>query len=127
MTLNAMLNAPDVFRAGISGAPVTSWINYDTIYTERYMGLPKENAEAYKKTALPPMAANLVGRLMLVHNYEDDNVLFQNSLQMTAALQNAGKQFEYMLYSQKEHAVTGAAAKQMYASMLDFFERNLKN
>ena len=50
MTLNALLNAPDVFRAGISGAPVTSWMNYDTIYTERYMGLPKENAEAYKNT-----------------------------------------------------------------------------
>jgi dipeptidyl-peptidase-4 len=126
MTLNALLNAPDVFRAGISGAPVTSWLNYDTIYTERYMGLPKENVEAYKNTALTPKAANLKAKLMLVHNYEDDNVLFQNSLQMTNALQNAGKQFEYMLYSQKTHGVSGAAADQMNASMLDFFERNLK-
>jgi dipeptidyl-peptidase-4 len=126
MTLNALLNAPDVFRAGISGAPVTSWMNYDTIYTERYMGLPKENVDAYKNTALAPKAANLKARLMLVHNYEDDNVLFQNSLQMTNALQNAGKQFEYMLYSQKTHSVGGAAAEQMNASMLDFFERNLK-
>lgn len=127
MTLNALLNAPDVFRCGISGAPVTSWVNYDTIYTERYMGLPKENADAYKNTALPPKAANLKAKLMLVHNYEDDNVLFQNSLQMTNALQNAGKQFEYMLYSQKTHGVSGLAADQMNASMLDFFERNLKN
>ena len=127
MTLNALLNAPDVFRCGISGAPVTSWMNYDTIYTERYMGLPKENADAYKNTALPPKAANLKARLMLIHNYEDDNVLFQNSLQMTNALQNAGKQFEYMLYSQKTHGVSGAAADQMNAAMLDFFERNLKN
>lgn len=126
MTLNALLNAPDVFRAGISGAPVTSWMNYDTIYTERYMGLPKENVEAYKNTALSPKAANLKARLMLVHNYEDDNVLFQNSLQMTNALQNAGKQFEYMLYSQKTHGVMGTAAEQMNASMLDFFERTLK-
>ena len=126
MTLNALLNAPDVFRAGISGAPVTSWMNYDTIYTERYMGLPKENVDAYKNTALAPKAANLKARLMLVHNYEDDNVLFQNSLQMTTALQNAGKQFEYMLYSQKTHSVSGAAEDQMNASMLDFFERNLK-
>jgi dipeptidyl-peptidase-4 len=126
MTLNALLNAPDVFRAGISGAPVTSWLNYDTIYTERYMGLPKENVEAYKNTALAPKAGNLKAKLMLVHNYEDDNVLFQNSLQMTNALQNAGKQFEYMLYSQKTHGVSGAAAEQMNASMLDFFERNLK-
>jgi dipeptidyl-peptidase-4 len=126
MTLNALLNAPDVFRAGISGAPVTSFMNYDTIYTERYMGLPQENAEAYNRTSLPPKAANLKARLMLVHNYEDDNVLFQNSLQMTNALQNAGKQFEYMLYSQKTHSVSGAAGEQMNASMLDFFERNLK-
>ncbi len=126
MTLNALLNAPDVFRCGISGAPVTSMMNYDTIYTERYMGLPKENPDGYKNTALPPKAANLKAKLMLVHNYEDDNVLFQNSLQMTNALQNAGKQFEYMLYSQKTHGVSGPAADQMNASMLDFFERNLK-
>lgn len=126
MTLNALLNAPDVFRCGISGAPVTSWMNYDTIYTERYMGLPKENADAYKNTALSPKAANLKAKLMLVHNYEDDNVLFQNSLQMTNALQSAGKQFEYMLYSQKTHGVSGPAADQMNASMLDFFERNLR-
>jgi dipeptidyl-peptidase-4 len=126
MTLNALLNAPDVFRCGIAGAPVTSWMNYDTIYTERYMGLPKENVDAYKNTALPPKAANLKAKLMLVHNYEDDNVLFQNSLQMTNALQNAGKQFEYMLYSQKTHGVSGPAADQMNASMLDFFERNLR-
>ena len=126
MTLNALLNAPDVFRAGISGAPVTNWLNYDTIYTERYMGLPKENVEAYKNTALAPKAANLRAKLMLVHNYEDDNVLFQNSLQMTNALQNAGKQFEYMLYSQKTHGVSGPAADQMNASMVDFFERNLR-
>jgi dipeptidyl-peptidase-4 len=126
MTLNALLNPPDVFRCGISGAPVTSWMNYDTIYTERYMGLPKENAEAYKNSAVSSKAANLKAKLMLVHNYEDDNVLFQNSLQMTNALQNAGKQFEYMLYSQKTHGVSGAAADQMNASMLDFFERNLR-
>jgi dipeptidyl-peptidase-4 len=126
MTLNALLNAPNVFRCGISGAPVTSWMNYDTIYTERYMGLPKENVEAYKNTALPAKAANLTAKLMLIHNYEDDNVLFQNSLQMTNALQNAGRQFEYMLYSQKTHGVSGPAADQMNASMLDFFERHLK-
>jgi dipeptidyl-peptidase-4 len=126
MTLNALLNAPDVFRAGIAGAPVTNLLNYDTIYTERYMGLPKENADGYKNSAVSSKAANLKAKLMLVHNYEDDNVLFQNSLQMTNALQNAGKQFEYMLYSQKTHGVSGPAADQMNASMLEFFERNLR-
>jgi dipeptidyl-peptidase-4 len=63
---------------------------------------------------------------MIVHNFEDDNVLFQNTLQMTNALQLAGKQFEFMLYPQKSHGVSGIAARQMDQSMLDFFDRNLK-
>ncbi|MBZ5728792.1 MAG: S9 family peptidase [Acidobacteriia bacterium] len=126
MTVNALVNAPDVYRAGFAGAPVTSWMNYDTIYTERYMGLPKENPDGYKETALPQRAANLKGRLMLVHNFEDDNVLFQNSLQMSNALQVAGKQFEYMLYPQKSHGVGGPAARQMNEMMIGFFDRTLK-
>jgi dipeptidyl-peptidase-4 len=126
MTLNAMLNAPDVFRCGFSGAPVTSWLNYDTIYTERYMGLPSENPEGYKNTALPPKAGNLKGKLMLAHNFEDDNVLFQNTLQALDALERAGKQFEFMLYPQKAHGVTGVASRQMNQMMVDFFDRNLK-
>ncbi len=125
MTLNALLNAPEMFRCGIAGAPVTDWRNYDTIYTERYMGLPSENPEGYQSTALPQQAKNLKGKLMIVHNFEDDNVLFQNTLQMMDALQREGKEFEFMLYPQKTHAVTGAARRQMNASMLDFFERNL--
>lgn len=126
MTLNAVLNAPDVFKCGIAGAPVTSWMNYDTIYTERYMGLPSENAEAYASTALPPKAKNLKAKLMIVHNLEDDNVLFQNSMQMINALELDGKEFEFMLYPQKSHGVGGVAAQQMNQSMLDFFDRNLK-
>ncbi|HXB67659.1 MAG TPA: DPP IV N-terminal domain-containing protein [Candidatus Acidoferrales bacterium] len=126
MTLNAVLNAPDIFKCGIAGAPVTNWLNYDTIYTERYMGMPKENPDGYKETALAPRAKNLKARLLIVHNFEDDNVLFQNSLQMTNALQLAGKQFEFMLYPQKSHGVTGAASRQMNEMMLEFFDRNLK-
>jgi dipeptidyl-peptidase-4 len=126
MTINAMLNAPDVFHAGAAGAPVTSWINYDTIYTERYMGLPKDNPDGYKDTALPSKAANLKGKLLIFHNFEDDNVLFQNTLQMTNALQLAGKQFEFMLYPQKTHGVTGAASRQLQQMTLDFFDRALK-
>jgi dipeptidyl-peptidase-4 len=126
MTLNAVLNAPEVFKCGIAGAPVTNWMNYDTIYTERYMGLPSENADGYRATALPPKAKNLKAKLMIVHNFEDDNVLFQNTMQMMDALQIAQKQFEFMLYPQKSHGVSGVAARQMNASMLDFFDRNLK-
>jgi dipeptidyl-peptidase-4 len=126
MTVNALLNAPDVFHAGFAGAPVTSFLNYDTIYTERYMGLPKDNPDGYRATSLGLKAANLKGKLMLVHNFEDDNVLFQNSLQLANALQLAGKQFEYMLYPQKTHSVSGPAAQQMNQMMLDFFDRTLR-
>jgi len=126
MTINALLNAPDVFHAGVAGAPVTHWINYDTIYTERYMGLPKDNSDGYKETALAPKAGNLKGRLLIYHNFEDDNVLFQNTLQITNALQLAGKQFEMMLYPQKTHGVSGAASRQLQQMIVDFFDRNLK-
>jgi dipeptidyl-peptidase-4 len=126
MTVNALFNAPDVFHAGFAGAPVTSFLNYDTIYTERYMGLPKDNPDGYRATSLGLKAANLKGKLMLVHNFEDDNVLFQNSLQLANALQLAGKQFEYMLYPQKTHSVSGPAAQQMNQMMLDFFDRTLR-
>ena len=126
MTLNLLLNAADLFRAGFAGAPVTNWLNYDTIYTERYMGLPKDNVEAYARTSILPLAASLTGKLMIAHNLEDDNVLFQNTVQMITALEAAGKHFELALYPQKTHGVGGAAARQMEATMLDFFERNLK-
>ena len=126
MTVNALLNASEVFKAGFAGAPVTSWINYDSIYTERYMGLPKEDPDGYRDTALPPKAKNLKGKLMLVHNFEDDNVLFQNSIQLVSALELAGKQFEYMLYPQKSHGVSGPAVQHLNQTMVDFFERSLR-
>ncbi|HLK49615.1 MAG TPA: S9 family peptidase [Bryobacteraceae bacterium] len=126
MTINALLNAPTVFHAGFAGAPVTSWLNYDTIYTERYMGLPNENPDGYSSTALPPRAANLQGKLLVAHNFEDDNVLFQNTLQMANALETAGKQFEMMIYPQKTHAVTGALAHQLDDLTVEFFDRSLK-
>jgi dipeptidyl-peptidase-4 len=126
MTLNAMLNAPDVFRAGMAGAPVTVWHNYDTIYTERYMGLPKDDPDGYKNTALPAQAKNLKGKLMLAHNLEDDNVLFQNTVQMIDALERANLPFEMQVYTQKTHGVTGAEARQLNAAIVSFFERNLK-
>jgi len=125
MTLNCILNAPDMFRAGIAGAPVTNFLNYDTIYTERYMGLPSENPDGYALTDLTKSAKNLKGRLMLVHNIDDDNVLFQNTMQMINALEVAGKPFELMLYPQKGHGVGGPVQRQMTESMTAFFEREL--
>lgn len=126
MTLNALLNAPETFAAGAAGAPVTNWLNYDTIYTERFMGLPAEAEAVYKDTALPPKASLLKGKLLLGHNLEDDNVLFQNTAQMIEALDAAGKRYELQLYTQKTHGVTGSASAHWNASVLDFFQRALK-
>jgi len=126
MTLNCMLNAPDVFRAGISGAPVTNWHNYDTIYTERYMGLPAENENAYRESSAVSWASKLKGPLLILHDFEDDNVLFQNTMQMAAALEDADKQFAIVPYMGKTHGIFGSARRHLYETMTDFFERELR-
>ncbi|MGA7624599.1 MAG: S9 family peptidase, partial [Candidatus Acidiferrales bacterium] len=82
MTLEALFNAADVFKAGISNAAVTDWKLYDTIYTERYMGKPQDNPEGYKDSSPVNQAANLKGKLMLVHGTGDDNVHFANSVEL---------------------------------------------
>jgi dipeptidyl-peptidase-4 len=126
MTVNAMLNAGDIFHAGIAGAPVTNFANYDTIYTERYMGLPQDNPDGYTGTNLTLKAGNLKGKLMLVHNLDDDNVLFQNMLQLTDSLQRENKQFEFMLYPQKSHGVSGPVRRQLLEGITAFFEKELR-
>jgi dipeptidyl-peptidase 4 len=126
LTLYSLLNAPDVFRAGIAGAPVTNWRNYDTIYTERYLGLPAENAEGYRASSAIEYASKLKAKLLMVHNLEDDNVLFQNTLQMTEALERAGKIFHMLIYPQKSHGVSGPYDRQLLEELTDFFEKNLK-
>ncbi len=93
------------FSAGIAGAPVTDWHYYDSIYTERYMGLPTENKDGYEKTSVVKAAKNLHGKLLICHGLIDDNVHPQNSLQLIAALQAAGKDFEVMVYPGSRHGI----------------------
>ena len=126
LTMYSLLNAPDVFRAGIAGAPVANWRNYDTIYTERYLGLPAENAEGYRASSPVEYAAKLKAKLLMLHNIEDDNVLFQNTLQLSDALEQAGKIFALVIYPQKTHGVHGRYQKQLLEETTDFFEKNLK-
>ena len=126
MTLYTLTHS-DVFKAGISVAPVTDWHNYDSIYTERYMGLPKDNAQGYDDSSSPRAAEKLHGSLLLVHGTSDDNVHFQNSVQMIDALIKAQKQFRLMLYPNKTHGISGPAARtHLYQMMLDHWERELK-
>jgi dipeptidyl-peptidase 4 len=126
LTLYSLLNAPDVFRAGIAGAPVTNWRNYDTIYTERYLGLPSENPDGYRASSPVDYAANLKSKLLIVHNFEDDNVLFQNTVQIADALEQAGKLFDMVIYAGKSHGVTGPGRRQLLETLTDFFEKHLK-
>jgi len=127
MTIHSLLLAPDVFKVGIAGAPVCDWRNYDTIYTERYMGLPEQNKTGYDAASNVHNASLLEGRLLIVHNLEDDNVLFQNTMQMANALEEADKQYFLQLYPFKSHGVYGPVRKTMFQAMADFFEENLKN
>jgi dipeptidyl-peptidase-4 len=125
MTLYALTHSPGTFAAGVAGAPVTDWRHYDTIYTERYMGLPAENEAGYRKSSPVNAAANLESKLLLVHNFQDDNVLFQNTQHMMAALQKAGKQFESMFYPLKSHGVTRPLRLHLLQTVTQFFDRHL--
>ncbi len=126
MTLYCLLHAPEVFKAGAAGAAVTDWRNYDTIYTERYLGLPSENEQGYRDSSPVHAAANLKGKLLLIHNIEDDNVLFANALQMMNALQLAGKPYETLIYPQKSHGLMGRASQHRWAEQTRFFEEALQ-
>jgi dipeptidyl-peptidase-4 len=125
MTLYALTHS-DRFKAGISVAPVTNWRNYDSIYTERYMGLPKDNASAYDDSIVSA-ASSLHGSLLLVHGSSDDNVHFQNTIQMTDALIKAQKQFRLMVYPDKTHGIAGSSTRtQLFHMMEDFWNQELK-
>jgi dipeptidyl-peptidase-4 len=127
MTIHSLLLAPDVFKVGVAGAPVTDWHNYDTIYTERYMGLPDENKKGYDTSSNVKNAARLKGKLLILHNLEDDNVLFQNTMQMANALERANKQYFLQLYPFKSHGVGGQFRKPLYEAMVQFFDAHLMN
>jgi dipeptidyl-peptidase-4 len=105
------LEHTDIFKGGVAVAPVSDWRNYDSIYTERYMGLPNDNQEGYRKSSPVNFAADLHGSLLEVHGTSDDNVHMQNTIQMINAFINSGKQFELMMYPGKTHGIAGYAAR----------------
>ena len=114
------------FKIGIAGGSVTDWRDYDTIYTERYMGTPQNNPEGYKKSSPVHAAKDLHGKLLLIHGAIDDNVHMQNTMQFVYELQKAGKQFELMLYPKQRHGVTDPLLlKHMRQMMTDFIMKNL--
>lgn len=124
----AMLDADSPFAAAVAVAPVTDWTLYDTAYTERYLGLPGPGgqAPAYASAHLPSRAGLLAKPLLLVHGTADDNVLFEHTLRLVEALQNAGKTFDLQIYPGKAHGIAGRAARlHLYRTMDAFFGRHL--
>jgi dipeptidyl-peptidase-4 len=127
MALMCMMQAPDVFAAGIAGAPVTDWHLYDTHYTERYMGTPQENAAGYAASSAMTYAKQLRGPLLIMHGMADDNVLFTHSTTLFKKLQDLGKQFDIMTYPGSKHGLlrhadTGAHG---YATIKRFLDTQL--
>src|SRR5258708_6909263 len=126
MTLYAMTHS-DRFRAGVAVAPVTSQLNYDTIYTERYMGLLADDNAGYEQSDVTRNSYKLHRARPLVHVTCDDNVHFQNSIQVIDAFIKAGKQFRLMIYPNKTHGIAGKDARvHLFTMIEDQFERELK-
>jgi dipeptidyl-peptidase-4 len=115
------------FTMGIAGGTVADWRNYDTVYTERYMGLPSENPVGYRNSSPRFAAADLHGDLLLIHGTIDDNVHLANTIQFAYELQKVQKPFDLMLYPKSRHGVTDPAlVKHLRATMLEFVLDHLK-
>jgi dipeptidyl-peptidase 4 len=128
MTLMLMFKAPDVFRAGVAGAPVTDWTLYDTHYTERYLDRPQDNPAGYTSSSVFPFVKDLQGKLLVVHGMADDNVLFLNSTKLFRRLQDLNKPFEVMVYPGAKHGLLRQHdGRHAYQTILRFFDGNLKN
>ena len=125
-TIMSMSEGTPVFKAGIAVAPVTDWRYYDTIYAERFMRTPKENAEGYKAGSAFTRADKLHGKLLLVHGTADDNVHLQNCVEYTEHLVQADKQFDMHLYTNRDHSIRGGNTNvHLYTKLTHYFLDNL--
>ncbi len=123
----AAMRRPDVFKAGCAGAPVCDFADYDTTYTERYLGTPQENPEGYKNSSVLTWAKDLKVPLMVIHGTADDNVYFMHSLKMTDALFRAGKKYDFLVLPGFTHMVPDpVVTRSLYTRVADFFVRELQ-
>jgi dipeptidyl-peptidase-4 len=126
MALNTITQAPDVYKMAIAVAPVTHWKYYDSIYTERYNGLPQDNAAGYDRGSPLTYAKNLRGKLLIVHGSGDDNVHYQNTEAMVNALVAANRPFQLMEYPNRNHSIAGGTTRQhLFTLLTKFVEENL--
>ena len=127
MTLNALFRYPDLYHAGISIAPVPNQLLYDTIYQERYMGLPDDNKEGYKNGSPITFAKNLKGKLQLIHGTADDNVHYQGMAKLVDTLVAHNKPFEMLAYPNRSHFIREGKGTTLHlrTAMTEFLQRNL--
>lgn len=126
MTLNCLMHGNSLLKMGVSVAPVTNWRFYDTIYTERYMRKPQNNEEGYDNNSPITHVEKLKGKLLLVHGTADDNVHYQNSMELVNKLVEAGKQFDMQFYPNKNHSIGGVNTRvHLYTKMTQFILENL--
>lgn len=126
MSSNCLFQAPDTFSMAIAVAPVTSWRFYDTVYTERYMLTPQENPGGYDNNSPMAHVDKLQGKFLLVHGSADDNVHVQNTMVLVEKLIQANKQFEWLIYPDKNHGIGGGNTRlHLYTKMTDFIKENL--
>jgi dipeptidyl-peptidase-4 len=126
MSSNCLFQGADTFKMAIAVAPVTSWRFYDTVYTERYMQTPQENASGYDNNSPISHVDKLKGNFLLIHGTADDNVHVQNTMRMVEALIQADKQFEWMIYPDKNHGIYGGNTRlHLYKKMTNFIKENL--
>jgi len=127
MALMCMMQAPDVFAVGVSGAPVTDWKLYDTHYTERFMGTPQSNPDGYAKSSVLHYADDLKGSLLIMHGMADDNVLFTHSTTLFKKLQDLNEPFEVMTYPGGKHGLLRHAdmGRHGYMTIKRFFDRTI--
>ena len=126
MSSLCLLKGADDFKMAIAVAPVTNWRYYDSIYTERYMRTPQENASGYDDNSPINHVEKLKGKYLLVHGSADDNVHYQNTMEMTTALVNANKQFDLFIYPNKNHGIYGGYTRlHLFTKMTNFIKENL--
>jgi dipeptidyl-peptidase-4 len=126
MAVMALLTAPDVFEAGVAGAPITFWEGYDTAYTEKYMDTPQDNAEGYRLGSTLTHIDRMRGKLLVIHGMIDENVHFRHTARLMQALIDAGKPFETLLYANERHMPRSEHDRlDMERRILEFFQRNL--
>ena len=126
MASNVLFKGNDVFKAAIAVAPVTNWRYYDSVYTERFMRTPEENAAGYDDNSPINYANQLKGNFLLIHGSADDNVHPQNTFELSEALVQANKDFDMAIYTDKDHGIYGGNTRvQLYRKMTTFLKKNL--